>query len=86
MPRFLWQVNYTSEGAKGLATEGGTTRREAIESMFESVGGRVEAFYYAFGDVDLIVIGELPDNATAAAFSLETAGSGAARSRATVLL
>lgn len=86
MPRFLWQVSYTSDGAKGLAAEGGTARREVIEAMFDAVGGRLEAFYYAFGADDLIVIGELPDNATAAAFSLRTAGSGAARSRATVLL
>ena len=86
MPRFLWQVSYTAEGAKGLAIEGGTARHEAIQSMFERAGGRLEAFYYAFGDDDLIVIGELPDNATAAAFALQTARSGAARSRATVLL
>ena len=86
MPRFLWQVSYTAEGAKGVASEGGTARREAIEAMFAQVGGRLEVFYYAFGADDLIVIGELPDNATAAAFSLHTAESGAARSRATVLL
>lgn len=54
--------------------------------MFDRVGGRLEAFYYAFGPDDLVVIGELPDNETAAAFALQTAASGAARSRTTVLL
>ena len=86
MPRFMWQVSYTPEGAQGLAAEGGTGRREALTSLFEQAGGRVEALYYAFGPDDLIVIGELPDNATAAAFAIRTAASGAARSRATVLL
>lgn len=86
MPKFLWQVTYTIEGARGLASEGGTARREAIKEMLERAGGRLEAFYYAFGADDLVVIGELPDHATAAGFSLATAASGAAHSRATVLL
>ncbi|WP_203337337.1 hypothetical protein [Nocardioides limicola] len=40
MQKFLWQVSYTVEGAQGLATEGGSGRRAAIEEMIESVGGR----------------------------------------------
>jgi uncharacterized protein with GYD domain len=63
MPTYMWRVRYTADGAKGLAKEGGTNRREAVQKMFESVGGRLEAFYYAFGTDDLIVIGELPDTA-----------------------
>jgi uncharacterized protein with GYD domain len=86
MARYLWQVSYTVEGAKGLAAEGGSSRREAIQQMLDSVGGRLESFYYAFGTDDLIVIGELPDNVSAAALSLQTAASGAARSRTVVLL
>jgi uncharacterized protein with GYD domain len=86
MPRYLWQVSYTVEGAQGLAAEGGSARRDAVRTMFEDAGGSVEAFYYAFGTDDLIVIGELPDNAEAAAFALRTVASGAARSRTTLLL
>ena len=86
MPRYLWQVSYTVEGAKGLASEGGSARRDAVRTMFEDAGGNIEAFYYAFGADDLIVIGELPDNEAAAAFALRTAASGAARSRTTLLL
>jgi uncharacterized protein with GYD domain len=86
MPKYLWQVSYTAEGARGLALEGGTRRRETIDAMFQEAGGSMEAFYYAFGSHDLIVIGDLPDNATAAAIALRTAGSGSARSRTTVLL
>jgi uncharacterized protein with GYD domain len=54
--------------------------------MVESVGGRVEACYFAFGDDDLIVIGEVPDEVAAAALSMRTAASGAAMSRTVVLL
>ena len=86
MPKYLWNVSYTREGAAGLLADGGTKRREAIEKMVESVGGRVEALYYAFGSSDLIVIGELPDQVAAAALSLTTAIGGAADSSTTVLL
>lgn len=86
MAKYLWQVSYTTEGAKGLLEEGGSGRREAIREMLESVGGNLEAFYFALGSDDLVVIGELPDNVSAAALSLATAAGGAARSRTTALL
>jgi len=86
MPKYLWQVAYTAEGAQGLLAEGGTGRRDAVKQMLESVGGSLEAFYFALGADDLVVIGELPDNVSAAALSLQTAVGGAARSRTTVLL
>jgi len=86
VPKYLWQVAYTIEGAQGLLNEGGTGRRDAVKQMLESVGGSLEAFYFALGADDLVVIGELPDNVSAAALSLQTAVGGAARSRTTVLL
>lgn len=86
MPRYLWQISYTPAGAKGLLSEGGCSRRNAIEAMVESVGGHVEVCYYAFGTTDLYVIGEVPDEAAAASLSLQTAAAGAARSTTVVLL
>ena len=86
MPRYLWQISYTTTGAKGLLSEGGTARRDAITAMVESVGGHVEACYYAFGATDLYVIGELPDEVAAASLSLRTAVAGGARSQTVVLL
>ena len=86
MAKYLWQVRYTAEGARGLLAQGGTARRDAIVEMVESVGGSVEACYYAFGAHDLIVIGEVPDEVAAAALSVRTAASGAAVSRTVALL
>ena len=51
MPKYLVQANYTTEGAKSFARDGGTGRREAIAKMAESVGGKLETLYFAFGDV-----------------------------------
>ena len=86
MPRYLFEANYTAAGAKGLLKEGGTARRTAIEKRVQGLGGRVEAFYFAFGDVDTFVIAELPDNATAAAIALTVGQAGMATTKTTVLL
>ena len=67
--KFLIEARYTVEGAKGLARDGGTGRRAAITTMVEGLGGKVEAFYYCFGEADCIIIADLPDHAAAAADS-----------------
>ena len=59
---------------------------EAVDHLVKGVGGTLEAFYYAFGDCDLIVIMDLPDNASAAALSLAVSAGGASKVKTTVLL
>lgn len=86
MPKYLLQVNYTAEGTRGLIKDGGTTRRKAAQAAAESVGGRLESFYFTFGEFDSFVIADLPDNASVAALSLAVAASGGATGRTTVLL
>ena len=86
MPRYLAHASYTVEGLKGLLKDGGTKRREVVEQLAKSLGGTVEAFYYAFGDDDLFVIFDLPDNVSATTASLVVNASGAATVKITVLL
>lgn len=86
MPKYLWRVGYTADGAGGLLTEGGSARRDAVRTAVESVGGTVESCYFAFGTHDLYVIGEVPDEVAAAAMSIRTAASGAARTETVALL
>lgn len=62
-------ASYTPGGAKGLLKEGGTARRAAVEKLMKSLGGRLEAFYFAFGENDAYIITEVPDNVTIAALS-----------------
>ncbi len=50
------------------------------------MGGRLEAFYYAFGDSDIYVIADLPDEAAATAASLVVGASGAGNVKSTVLI
>jgi uncharacterized protein with GYD domain len=86
MAKFLWRVSYTTQGVQGVLKEGGSSRRQLVTNLVEAAGGKVEVFYYTFGEDDVIVIAELPDNATAAAVSLTVGASGAAEIRTTALL
>ena len=86
MPKYLLQASYTAEGTKGLAKEGGSRRRAYIDELVKKLGGKLETFYYAFGEADVVVIADLPDAETAAAISLAVNGSGAVRARTSVLL
>ena len=86
MPKFLIEASYTQDGVKGLQTEGGSSRREAVAQVAESVGGRLESFYFAFGDHDAYVVVDLPDNESAAAVALTVNAAGGATTKTTVLL
>jgi uncharacterized protein with GYD domain len=52
MPKYLFEARYTAEGAKGIEKEGGVSRREAVLKHLAQIGGKLEAMYFAFGDVD----------------------------------
>jgi uncharacterized protein with GYD domain len=86
MPKYLVEATYTAEGAKGLLAEGGSKRREAAAKAIKAAGGKVEAFYFAFGKSDALVLVDLPDNVSAAAASLAINATGAVTTRTTVLL
>jgi uncharacterized protein with GYD domain len=86
MPKYLVQVSYTTEGAKAFVRDGGSGRRAAITETIESVGGKLETFYFAFGDVDAYIIIDLPNNISAAAIWLAANRSGAVASKTVVLL
>jgi uncharacterized protein with GYD domain len=86
MPKYLVEASYTAEGVKGLLKDGGSSRRTAIEDAAKGLGGGVDCFYFVFGEDDVIVVLDLPDNTTAAAFSLAVGAGGAATSSVRVLL
>ena len=86
MPKYLVQASYVGEGLKGLLKEGGSSRKKAVETVIKGMGGTLESFYYAFGEYDVFGIADMPDNVTAAAFSLAINASGAVQARTTVLM
>jgi uncharacterized protein with GYD domain len=86
MPHYLVQVAYNTSGVAGLVKEP-QDRIAKVTPPIEALGGRIECAYYAFGEHDIILICEMPDNATAAAFALAVGAGGTVGSyRTTVLL
>ena len=86
MPKYLFSGSYIGEGLKGLLKDGGSGRREAVEKLMTSLGGKMESFHFAFGADDFFIIAETPDNIKAAAGALIAAASGAVTVKTTVLL
>ncbi|WP_433259283.1 GYD domain-containing protein (plasmid) [Streptosporangium sp. CA-135522] len=86
MPKYLIQASYTMDGLKGVLRDGGTARREVVERMVESVSGRVEQMYFAFGENDVYIIADMPNNVASAAVGLTASAAGGARTRTVVLL
>ncbi len=86
MAKYMFRTNYTQSGLKGLIAEGGSGREAALRQTVESAGGTLEGFYYAFGDCDLYLIVDLPDETAATTLSLNIAAAGALTVQVTVLL
>jgi uncharacterized protein with GYD domain len=85
MPHYLVQVAYNSSGSAGMIKEP-QNRIEKVTPAIEALGGRVECGYFAFGDYDVVVICEMPDNASAAAFALAVGAGGTVSSYKTTVL
>jgi uncharacterized protein with GYD domain len=86
MPKYLVQASYTQEGTRGLLKDGGTKRRAVVEQLITQLGGKLEGFYFGFGDADAVVIVDAPDNVTAVALSLAVNASGAVTLKTVPLL
>ncbi len=86
MAKYLIKSTYTTEGTKGLLKEGGSGRRAAVAQMIQGLGGKLEAFYFAFGEPDVFLIMDVPDASAAVAISLVVNSKGAARVSTTPLI
>lgn len=86
MPKYLFEVDYSAEGTRGLIKDGGTKRRAVVEKAVKGLGGKIESFYFTFGIRDCVVIADLPDNVSAAAISLAVSSSGAVAYKTTPLI
>jgi len=86
VPKYLLEVNYTLDGIKGLKAEGGSARVAAATALIESLGGKVESFYFAFGGTDVYLTVDMPDSVSVAATALAVGAGGGATSRTVVLL
>ncbi|MGD8816786.1 MAG: GYD domain-containing protein [Acidobacteriota bacterium] len=86
MAKYMIRASYNADGVSRLRADGASKRREVAEKLVTSLGGTMEAFYFCFGDDDLIVIVDVPDNVSAAAASLAVNAGGVVAAKTTVLL
>ncbi|CAN5815697.1 hypothetical protein BH18ACT17_BH18ACT17_09140 [soil metagenome] len=86
MARFMFKVSYSKEGMQGVLKEGAASRRTFIEKMAADMGGSITSFDFAFGETDVYVISEMPDEITAAAVATAVGASGAGSIETVVLL
>jgi uncharacterized protein with GYD domain len=76
MPHYLIEVSYTPEAWMTL-TKKPHDRIEAIRPAVEKLGGKVENGWFSFGEYDVIVVLDMPDNIAAAAIAMAFAAGGA---------
>jgi uncharacterized protein with GYD domain len=86
MPKYLYHGSYTNNGLKGLMKDGGSKRVEVTKKAIESLGGKMEAYYFALGGNDFFIILEAPDNVKAIAGSLIANASGTVKVNITALV
>jgi len=86
MATYLVQFSYTGDGLKGLISEGGSKRRDVIEQLVKSLGGRLLAYYFAFGEYDGIAITEGADVSNHLTGILAINASGAVKTKTTILI
>jgi len=85
MAFYLIQVAYKDTAAKALVARP-QKREDVIKKTCASLGGKLHSFFFSFGEYDVVIIAEMPDNAAAAALALATSSKGAISSFHTTVL
>ena len=86
MPKYLVEASYTDEGLKGLIKDKASGRAAAVQKAAQSLGGKLDEIYYTFGDKDVVLILDMPDNTSVASFAITAASTGLVRLKTTPLL
>ena len=79
MTSYLLQVGYTPEAWSAMI-KNPQDRAEGVRGAITKLGGKIEQFWLSFGDYDVVSVVQMPDNVSAAAFSMAVAAGGACRS------
>jgi uncharacterized protein with GYD domain len=74
----LVQVSYTSEVLSALIAKP-QDRAGHIGKVIAGLGGKLVGSWLAFGDYDLVMVVEMPNNVSAAALSLAAAAGGSCK-------
>jgi uncharacterized protein with GYD domain len=86
LPKYLITAKYSPEGVEGVKSKGGSSRRDAVAAAVEGLGGKLDSFYFGFGEEDAYVTVDMPDNEAVAAVALTVNSAGGAHMNTVVLL
>jgi uncharacterized protein with GYD domain len=78
MPSYMVQVSYSSEALAALIANP-QDRSEVVKKVAKKLGGKVIGAWLAFGEYDLVMVMEMPDNVSAAAIALASAAGGSCK-------
>lgn len=78
MPHYLEQVAYSREGWEALV-KNPQNRFEVVRPAIEKLGGKIESAWFAFGEYDVVLILQMPNNVDAAAIAMAFAAGGACK-------
>ena len=79
MPSYLVQVSYTAEAVAALV-KNPQNRTEVVRKSIENLGGNLVGNWMSFGDYDVVLIAEMPDNVSAAALAIAATAGGSLKS------
>jgi uncharacterized protein with GYD domain len=61
-------------------------REDVVKKTVESLGGKLHSFFFAFGEYDVVLLIELPDNKAAASLALAVGATGSVSKYVTTVL
>jgi uncharacterized protein with GYD domain len=86
MAIYMYQAAYTAESWAAQVKKP-QNRVEAVgRQACEAVGGKLLGGWYCFGDYDLVIVADVPDNESMSAIALAIASGGAIKSSKTTVL
>ncbi len=86
MPLYMYQAAYTPE-SWAAQMKNPQNRVEAVgRQMCEAAGGKLVGGWLCFGDYDVVIIADLPNNESMAAIALAAGAGGAIKASKTTVL
>ena len=86
MALYMYQAAYTSE-SWAAQLKNPQNRVEAVgKAACEAAGGRLVGGWYCFGEYDLVIIADIPDDESVSAMAMAIAAGGAVKASKTTKL
>lgn len=76
MPYYLLQISDSPEGWNALLKQDLDKRLQVVYAVVEKLGGKIEGCWSSFGDYDWVLICQMAENISAAAFAIAMSAGG----------